>query len=168
MSKAVVGVIAGVLVCLVSYASSGGTQAAAQHQHTDEVNRHGDVAMGFSHLRTTHHFRLSPSGGSVQVQANDLNDTASRDHIRMHLQHQAKAFKDGDFSAPEMTHSRVPPGVPTMKRLKANIQYIYEETPTGGRVVISTKNPQALQAVHEFLAFQIDDHQTGDSKTVQK
>jgi hypothetical protein len=55
-----------------------------------------------------------------------------------------------------------------MKRLKADIQYKYEETPAGGRVVISTNNPAALQAVHEFLAFQIDDHQTGDSKAVQK
>jgi len=148
------------LVCI-----PGATQ---QHQHMEEVNRHGDMAMGFSHLQTTHHFALSTSGGSIEVKANDANDTVSRDHIRMHLQHEAKAFKDGNFSAPEITHGRVPPGVPTMKRLKADIQYTYEETPAGGRIVISTNNPAALQAVHEFLAFQIDDHQTGDSKTVQK
>jgi hypothetical protein len=139
-----------------------------QHHNTEEVNRHGDVAMGFSHLKTTHHFALSTSGGSIDVKAKDVDDIASRDHVRMHLQHVAEAFKEGDFSAPEMTHSRVPPGVPTMKRLKADIQYKYEELPAGGRVVITTKNPQALQAVYQFLTFQIDDHQTGDPKTIQK
>ena len=169
MSKTMLVVLAGILIC-VPWSSYGlqSSEGATQHQHTEDVNRHGDVAMGFSHLRTTHHFRLSTSGGSIQVQANDANDTASRDRIRMHLQHEAMAFKEGDFSAPEITHSRVPPGVATMQRLKADIQYKYEELPAGGRVVISTTNQQALQAVHQFLAFQIDDHQTGDPKTIQK
>jgi hypothetical protein len=124
--------------------------------------------MGFSHLRTTHHFQLTPSGGSIQVQTNDPNDTSSRDQIRMHLQHVARAFKEGDFSSPEITHSRVPPGVPTLQRLKAEIAYTYAETDTGGRVLISAANPKALEAVHQFLRFQIDDHQTGDPKTVQR
>jgi hypothetical protein len=162
-------ILAAILVCIpaCSYAQGSNDQAEQQRHHM-EVNRNGDTAMGFSHLKTTHHFALSTSGGSIQVQANDENDTASRDQIRVHLQHIAKAFKEGDFSAPEMTHSRVPPGVPTMKRLKADIQYKYEEIPAGGRLVISTKNPQAIQAVHQFLGFQIDDHQTGDPKTVQR
>ena len=146
------------LVCM-----PGSTQ-----QHMEQVNRHGDMAMGFSHLKTTHHFALSTSGGSIEVKANDANDKVSRDHIRMHLQREAKAFKEGDFSAPELTHSRVPPGVPSMERLKADIQYKYEETPAGGRVVISTNNAAAIKAIHEFLAFQIEDHHTVDSKAVEK
>jgi hypothetical protein len=162
-------IIAAILICVPACSYAQGSSDQTQQDHSmEDVNRHGDTAMGFSHLKTTHHFVLSTSGGSIEVKANDANDTDSRDHIRMHLQHVAMAFKDGDFSAPEITHSRVPPGVPTMKRLKADIQYKYEGTPAGGRVVISTRNPQALQAVHEFLAFQIDDHQTGDPKTVQK
>jgi hypothetical protein len=137
-------------------------------EHLAGVNRHGDMAMGFSHMKTTHHFALSASGGSIQVQANDPKDSASRDQIRTHLQHMSNAFKDGDFSSPMMTHSRVPPGAPTMKRLKSDVNYKYEETETGGKVLISTANPEALKAVHQFLRFQIDDHQTGDPKTVQK
>jgi uncharacterized membrane protein len=148
----------------------------AQHQHSPqnhdqhfaEVNKHGDTAMGFSHLKTTHHFRLTSSGGSVEVQANDPADTASRDQIRVHLRDIAKAFKEGDFSAPKQTHGRVPPGVPTMQKLKHDITYKYEETAGGGKVLISTANPEALKAVHEFLRFQIQDHQTGDPPTVQK
>jgi hypothetical protein len=147
---------------------AGDKGSQADQKHYEDVNKHGDMAMGFSHMKTTHHFRLTPNGGFIQVQANDAKDTASRDQIRTHLQHIARAFKGGDFSAPEMTHSRVPPGVPTMQRLKSEIRYRYEETETGGKVLISTANPEALKAVHEFLRFQIEDHATGDPKIVQK
>jgi hypothetical protein len=141
---------------------------SADQKHHEEVNKHGDMAMGFSHMKTTHHFGLTAAGGFIQVQANDPKDTVSRDQIRTHLQHISKAFKEGDFSLPEMTHSRVPPGVPTMQRLNGDIQYKYAETKNGGKVLISTANPEALKAIHEFLRFQIEDHRTGDPSDVQK
>jgi hypothetical protein len=50
--------------------------------------------------------------------------------------------------------------------LKSQIRYQFEPTPQGGRVFISTKNPQALAAVHDFLRFQIREHRTGDSTEV--
>jgi hypothetical protein len=55
----------------------------ADQKHDEEVNKHGDMAMGFSHMKTTHHFRLTPNGGFIQVQANDPKDIQSRDQIRM-------------------------------------------------------------------------------------
>ena len=136
--------------------------------HHQEVNRHGDMAMGFSHMKTTHHFRLSASGGSIEVQANDPNDTASRDQIQQHLKQLPKSFKAGNFSAPMETHGRVPPGGPTMQELKSEINYKYVRTDRGGKVLITTADPKAVEAVHEFLRFQIQDHQTGDPVTVTK
>jgi hypothetical protein len=35
----------------------------------------------------------------------------------------------------------VPPGVPAMKRLRHKIEYSFEETRAGGRVVIATADP---------------------------
>jgi hypothetical protein len=49
-----------------------------------------------------------------------------------------------------------------MEQLKGKISFAYEETERGGRVRISTADREALAAVHEFLRFQIKDHQTGD------
>ena len=49
-----------------------------------------------------------------------------------------------------------------MQRLKAEIKYEFEETDRGARVRITTKSAEAVSAVHEFLRFQIRDHQTGD------
>lgn len=44
----------------------------------------------------------------------------------------------------------------------SEIHYRYQETDTGGKIVIDTSNPKALKAVHEFLRFQIAEHKTGD------
>jgi hypothetical protein len=53
-----------------------------------------------------------------------------------------------------------------MKKLRTLIQYRLEETDRGGRILISTESPKALRAVHQFLRFQIQDHQTGDSVAI--
>jgi|SRR5215469_16202749 len=60
----------------------------------------GDQGMGFSQDKTTHHFRLSADGGSIEVSANDPQDNVSRDQIRMHLRHIAKMFQEGNFEIP--------------------------------------------------------------------
>ena len=130
-------------------------------QH-DGVNQRGDKVMGFSHEKTTHHFRLTKDGGTIEVTANDAKDTASRDQIQMHLSHIAGMFAEGNFKAPMLIHEVTPPGVPVMQRLKAEITYSFAKSDRGGEVRIATNNPEALKAIHDFLRFQITDHKTGD------
>ena len=132
------------------------------------MNQRGDQGMGFSQKKTTHHFRLGPDGGSIEVAANDPGDKASRDQIRMHLGHIAKMFEHGNFEVPMFIHGKMPDGVPVMKRERATIHYSYEDTTRGGLVRIRTSNAEALEAVHEFLHFQIVEHQTGDSFATKK
>ncbi|HYG80347.1 MAG TPA: hypothetical protein VD861_08175, partial [Pyrinomonadaceae bacterium] len=126
------------------------------------MNERGEKGMGFSQSKTTHHFYLTRTGGIIQVEANDPEDTASRDQIRQHLGHIAAMFSKGNFDIPMFVHDQVPPGVPEMRKLKAAISYKYEETRAGGRVVISSDNQQAVSAVRSFLRFQITEHKTGD------
>ena len=141
---------------------------AAAPQHDDSaMNSRGDHAMGFDHDKTTHHFTLTKTGGTIQVTANDRADSASRDHIRMHLQHISKAFAEGDFTDPHEVHAEVPPGVPVMKERKDKLSYRYESIANGGRVVITTEDSNALEAVHEYLQYQIREHKTGDSVAVR-
>jgi len=97
------------------------------------MNDHGEKGMGFSQTTTTHHFLLSSDDGVIQVEANDSTDTATRDNIRMHLTHIAKAFASGDFAIPMFVHDTTPPGVPVMKELKDKIRYKFEETAGGAR-----------------------------------
>lgn len=146
----------------------------AQHmQQTQDrhegVMQRGEAheGMGFSQTATTHHFILTDSGGMIQVTANDPNDTESIQQVQQHLQHIAKMFSDGDFSIPHFVHDQTPPGVKTMQKLKKQIRYSAETLESGARVKIETKSPQAIAAIHDFLRFQIEDHQTGDPVTVQ-
>jgi hypothetical protein len=144
-----------------------GLTAFAQEGHHAGVEQRGDHVMGFSHEKTTHHFRLYKDGGSIEVAANDPKDSASRDQIQMHLGHIAKMFAAGEFNAPMLIHDRVPPGVPVLQRLKAEVTYEFQKTERGGTVRITTANAEALAAVHEFLKFQIEDHRTGDPVAVR-
>jgi hypothetical protein len=134
--------------------------------HHAGVESRGDHVMGFDHQKTTHHFRLTPRGGVIEVTANVESDAASRDAIREHLSHIAVLFAGGDFEAPMLIHDRVPPGVPVLKAKGKAIGWTYVESPQGGQVLIVTEDPEARAAIHEFLRFQIEDHQTGDTLEV--
>jgi hypothetical protein len=136
------------------------TNASTSHQ--GDVEQHGDGAMGFSHDKTAHHFLLYPDGGAIEVTANDRSDSESVQEIRAHLTHIATMFSDGNFATPMFVHSQVPPGVPAMRKERADITYTFEELPAGGSVQIKSSNIEAVKAVHEFLRFQIEDHHTGD------
>jgi len=137
-------------------------QHAAQ-SHQAVVESHGDQAMGFLRDKTTHHFRMAADGGAIEVTVNDSGDKANTTAIRFHLSHIAMMFGNGDFSTPLFIHDGVPPGVTAMKLMKSAIHYTYEEMPTGGRVRIKSDDPVAVAAIHDFLRFQINEHQTGDS-----
>jgi len=159
--------VASLAVALVAYGQQENSQENPAEHHC-QMMKHGETAMGFSQVDTTHHFELTTSGGVIEVQANDPADTTTRDQIRQHLQGISKAFAQGDFSSPMMTHGEIPPGVPVMQRLKADLSYRYLEADRGGKVFISAANSETLNAVHEFLRFQIEEHRTGDPETVQK
>ena len=142
-------------------------QHTAQDSHHAVVEKHGDEAMGFAHDKTTHHFRMLPDGGALEVTANDPNDKRDLQAIRSHLSQIAVAFAKGDFSTPVFVHDGVPPGTTTMKLLRTQIRYAYEEIPSGGRVRIQSSNEVALAAIADFLRFQITDHGTGDRLTAE-
>lgn len=116
-------------------------------QHQADVEGDGDEAMGFPHDKTTHHFRLYPDGGAIEVTANDGKDDANIKAIRSHLSHIATMFSDGDFSLPMFIHDQVPPGVEVMKKERSHISYIVKEMPAGGQVRIKTKTESSLKAV---------------------
>lgn len=157
------------LTLLLTIGLLGYAQDPKQHPADHSaVDKRGDQVMGFSHEKTTHHFRLYADGGAIEVEAKDPKDTASRDQIQTHLAHIAQMFAAGNFNAPMLVHARTPPGVPVLERLKSEVTYRFDKTDRGGKVLITTKNAEALKALHEFLRFQISDHGTGDSTEIQQ
>ena len=57
-------------------------------------------------------------------------------------------------------------GPPTFLSLKAQINYETVLTAKGAEAKIASANAEAVSAIHQFLKFQIKDHQTGDSTEV--
>ncbi len=137
-------------------------QQQTKHDSMEAMNERGDKVMGFDHLKTTHHFLLKSDGGWIKIEANDVNDKASREQIRGHLRHIAKMFSEGNFSAPMLIHAQNPPGTALMKELKESIKYEFSENEQGAQIRISTSDPNALKAIYDFLRFQIKEHMTGD------
>ena len=160
------------LVFSISCTAEKPAQTTRNNEHSNDrdhlakVNEDGEKAMGFSHMKTKHQFILLKDGGAIQVKVNDSEDAESLSKVRKHLSEIPKMFSEGNFEHPIATHGKEPTGVPIMKKLKAEIEYKFEEIENGGRVRISTRNAEALDAIHNFLKFQIDDHETGDSREV--
>ena len=150
------------ILLLVAFALA--VPAAPQHQHAPSQDR-ANQGMGFDQDKTTHHFVLQKTGGTIEVTARDGADTASTDQIRMHLRHIASAFAAGDFALPMFIHDTVPPGVDVMKERRAQMTFRYEDMDKGGKVVIVTTDPAARDALYDFLKFQIREHKTGDPLT---
>jgi hypothetical protein len=154
-----------ILALLVLASAAQAQEEMTQEDPADghcEMMKRGGKGMGFSQQTTTHHFRLLPDGGAIEIATNDPNDTATRDQIRQHLSQVAKMFSHGNFQIPMFIHGRTPPGVPTMAELRDQIHDDFEPMESGGRVRIHTGNTRAAQSVHEFLRFQIMEHRTGD------
>src|SRR5437867_9288336 len=109
-----------IAVILAVFVSTGVAQQkpSSQDEHHQGVVHRGDEIMGFSHEKTTHHFRLYSDGGAIEAEAKDAKDATSRDQIRSHFGHIVTMFAAGTFSAPMLIHAQNPPGTETMKRLR--------------------------------------------------
>ncbi|MDP1569253.1 MAG: hypothetical protein Q8L86_04550 [Vicinamibacterales bacterium] len=157
--------VAAALAALLVPAAMASAQSHGAHQ---EMNARGAEAMGFDQEKTTHHFRLYPDGGAIEVVVRDAADAASLEAIRAHLPHIAHSFGEGDFALPHFIHATDVPGTVDLARLRSRVTYRYEAQDRGGRVRIVTADAEALAALHAFLRFQIQDHRTGDSLEVTR
>lgn len=103
----------------------------------------------FSLPDTTHHFLLNRDGGVIYVEAVNPDDTISPELIRTQLARIA------------MT------GLSGLNSLNSAIHYSFEVTDLGGQIVIRTADPKALNAIHDYLRFEIFFMQTNDSGRVE-
>ncbi len=121
------------------------------------LQERGKAAMGVDQYTSTHVFEDLPDGGRIVLQR-DSADAEGTAVIRAHMRDIADLFSRGDFSIPGMVHAREVPGTDVMAAKRAMITYVADTLPRGGQVRITTTDPDALRAVHAFLAFQRMDH----------
>jgi hypothetical protein len=124
----------------------------------------GKQVMGVDQYSSSHVFEDFEDGGRVVLQR-DVDDTAGTRVIREHMRDVAKRFTAGDFSLSEAVHDdHAIPGVETMRKVRTAIRYAYRDLPRGGEVRITTSDSRAVEAIHQFLAFQRSDHRTGERR----
>jgi hypothetical protein len=133
---------------------------AAEDTAFAEVQARGQEAMGVDQYTSTHVFDALPDGGRIELQR-DGDDAAGVAQIRRHLQEIARAFGAGEFSAPAFVHMQDVPGTSVMAEKRDAITYTYRELPRGGELEIMTQDSVVLQAIHQFMAFQRQDHRAG-------
>ena len=143
---------------------SGVQQDASNPAQSDSafaaLQARGHAAMGVDQYSSTHRFDALPDGGRIELQRNE-DDPAGLAQIREHLQAIVRAFREGDFSTPAFVHLREMPGTATMARKRGVITYTFSPLPRGGEIRITTADPEARHAIHEFMAAQRGDHRAG-------
>jgi hypothetical protein len=124
------------------------------------LQERGRVGMGVDQYTSTHLFDSLEDGGRIELQR-DVEDPEDVAIIRAHLREIAEAFARGDFRTPGFVHAQEVPGTRVMAARREHIRYTFRELPRGGEVRITTRDPEALAAIHEFLAFQRREHRAG-------
>lgn len=121
------------------------------------MQERGRTAMGVDQYSSAHRFDDRPDGGAIELQR-DPTDSAGVSVIREHLASIARKFSAGDFEIPGFVHGTSVPGTSVMHARRAGIAYRFEPLPGGGRVVMRTRDADAVRAIHAFLAFQRSEH----------
>ena len=124
------------------------------------VQTRGAAAMGVNQYTSRHVFESLPDGGRIQLER-EVMDSAGADQISRHMRHIAERFASGDFALPGFVHARAVPGTAVMAARGAAIAYSVETLPRGAALRLRTSDPTALAAIHDFLAFQRQDHHAG-------
>jgi hypothetical protein len=146
---------------LLLCAACGGRPAPAPAAPDDArfagVQSRGHTAMGVDQYTSAHRFDDLPDGGRIELQRG-ADDPEGVRVIRAHLREIADAFARGDFRTPAFVHAGEVPGTAVMAAKRGAIAYTFRELPRGGEVRITTADPEAVRAIHAFLAFQRTDH----------
>jgi hypothetical protein len=128
------------------------------------VQARGREAMGVDQYTSTHLFEPLPDGGRIELQR-DVSDSAGRARIMAHMGRIAAAFAAGNFTLPGFVHAREVPGTKLMASEREKISYTVESLPRGAALRLRTTDTAAVEAIHEFLAFQRLDHRAGPDHT---
>lgn len=136
------------------------TTPAPRDSAHDAMQKRGEVAMGVDQYTSVHVFDDLPNGGRIELQR-DRSDSAGVNAIRRHLREIVLAFRTGDFSTPAFVHMSTVPGTTVMAERRNLINYHFKELPGGGEVRITTNDPAAISAIHQFLTYQRSEHHAG-------
>jgi hypothetical protein len=135
----------------------------ADDAHQSMVMEHGKQVMPFDQSQAMHMFLPSVSGGVVEIVVHDMNP-AQIELVRSHLLQEAAKFARGDYSDPAYIHGKAMPGLVQLESGFSRLSVHYFETPSGAAITLGSADQSLISAIHEWLAAQQRDHNSGQMK----
>jgi hypothetical protein len=149
-----------VIVASISGCDRAGEMLEPEDGALAALQTRGERATGVDQYTSTHLFDALADGGRIGLQR-VVDDPAAVDRVRQHLKETAAAFASRDFSLPAFAHMRQVPGMAVMAERRDRVEHVYRNLPRGGELRLTTKDPDALRAIHEFVAFLREHHPAG-------
>ncbi|MEO5755435.1 MAG: hypothetical protein ABIQ51_01125 [Mesorhizobium sp.] len=135
--------------------------APAIAQDTGHVTGHaqhlGAEVMPFDLARSVHIFTPLKDGGTQDVVSRD-GDPTQVTLIRAHLNKEAAAFAQGDYSDPSAVHGQAMPGLAELRAGDGRMHVAFEQLPEGARLRFKASDPALVAALHDWFAAQVRDH----------
>ncbi len=135
-----------------------GCSVASAQIKQESVHHMAHMVMPFDLAKTTHVFRMTESGGVERVVVKDASAKDQVALIRRHLQHEADAFRRGDYSDPAALHGATMPGLKDLQAGAAKIKIAYSALPTGAEITFDTADLHLLTAIHRWFGAQLSEH----------
>lgn len=135
-----------------------GCMSAFAQTKQEHVHHSGQSVMPFDLTKTTHIFQMTDFGGVERV---IVKDSTAKDQvalIQQHLQHEAEAFRRGNYSDPASLHGAGMPGLKELQAGAARIRISYSALPTGAEITFETTDLHLLTAIHRWFGAQLSEH----------
>jgi hypothetical protein len=139
-------------------AAVAAARAAGDDSAFRDLQTRGAGVMGVDQYTSAHVFESLADGGRIILERPVASDTSGIRTIRAHMREIAGQFRRGDFNAPFLVHAQAVPGTVEMARLAPVIEYATIDRPRGAELRLTSRDPDAIKAIHAFLAFQRTDH----------
>jgi hypothetical protein len=134
--------------------------AQADASHANMVKQHGAQVMPFDQSQAIHMFLPDENGGVLEIVVHDM-DQAQISLVRSHLLQEAAKFTSGNYSDPAYIHGKTMSGLDRLQSGALRVSVRYFETPTGAAITFSSTDRDMVSAIHQWLAAQQRDHNSG-------
>jgi hypothetical protein len=134
--------------------------AQADDSHATMVMQHGAQVMPFDESQAMHMFLPDSNGGVLEIVVHNM-DQAQISLVRSHLLQEAARFTTGNYSDPAYIHGKKMPGLDQLQSGALRVSVRYFETPTGAAITFSSTDREMVSAIHQWLAAQQRDHNSG-------
>jgi len=145
-------------ICTLVFCFVFGCSTVLAQTTQEHIHHMGHSVMPFDLAKTTHIFHMTDSGGVQRVIAKDTTATDQVAMIQRHLEHEAEAFRRGDYSDPASLHGKDMPGLKELQTGAKQIIVVYSALPNGAEINFITTNLHLVTAVHRWFGAQLSEH----------